>query len=390
MAQLRRYTFKLYPTARQAARLHEIRFMVADLWNALLERREAVYRQEGRNLSLTEMQREITRLRRERPEWQTFPWNTADMVARRLDRAYQAFFRRLKDGEDAPGYPKGKTDSRHIDSIPLRENDGQRGWRFEHWKGQNKRQWRLHLSGTTNFKNKVEWIRARGILPCDPKDWGDATIIWHGRRWWLSVVVEIERSRKHGARKSKIDFQPITVRDFVRVNGLPEYPPGLAKSAAVNAAIDRLNGERDKRFPLGSPRSDDDERVFRSISRRIARLHQKATFVRQDALHKWTTAKVARASDLTVIHPELEQHTGKGDPTNWGANVKPVAMVNRHSATLAIGAAVQMLTYKAGEAGIRCEVEVVASKRSQFTAAMVRVGRQSRRAARIVRKEGRE
>lgn len=40
---IRRYTFKLYPTTKQSAVLHEQRMMMANLWNALLQRREDVY-----------------------------------------------------------------------------------------------------------------------------------------------------------------------------------------------------------------------------------------------------------------------------------------------------------------------------------------------------------
>src|SRR5688500_17041915 len=41
---LRRYEFKLYTTYDQDAVLHRQRMMVADLWNALLERHEEIKR----------------------------------------------------------------------------------------------------------------------------------------------------------------------------------------------------------------------------------------------------------------------------------------------------------------------------------------------------------
>jgi hypothetical protein len=42
--QLRRYSFGLYPSSEQSAELHQQRMMMADLWNALLQRREDVWR----------------------------------------------------------------------------------------------------------------------------------------------------------------------------------------------------------------------------------------------------------------------------------------------------------------------------------------------------------
>jgi putative transposase len=387
MDTMRRYTFKLYPTFEQAERLHEQRFMVADLWNALKERCEAVYSREHRQLSYRDMTGEIPAMRHECPEWRTLPAKTAELVAKRLELAYQAFFRRLEAGEGDAGYPRWKG-KRHADSIPLGAHY-KTGWSFEHCAGCHDRQWRMHLFGTTDQKDKATWIRARGILPDDPNRWRDANIMWRGNRWWLSAVVDIDCERDRGSNPLKIDFDAEEVEDFVRVNGWPEYPPGLTEAKVLGREVARLKKERDTRFPrtLRRPLCYDDKRTLRGMNRSIARFSQKAAFVRRDALHKWTTEIVGRASDLTVIAPELTQRTGKGDAEHWGGNVKDVAAVNRESTALAIGLAIQMLSYKAAEAGIRCDVEAVPSERSQFTAALVWDGRQSRYVARQ-RKKG--
>src|SRR3954465_4257386 len=103
----RRYLFKLYPTVEQAINLHEQRKMMADLWNALKQRREDVYRRERRSLTYFDLTNEITTLRHECPEWADIPAITAHRVAKWLTDSYQAFFRRLKAGEE-PGYPGWK------------------------------------------------------------------------------------------------------------------------------------------------------------------------------------------------------------------------------------------------------------------------------------------
>ena len=128
---------------------------------------------------------------------------------------------------------------------------------------------------------------------------------------------------------------------------------------------------------------------MRELSERITRLHAKAAFVRRDALHKWTTGIIARADDLTVIVPEeLKPETGEGDAQNWGAEVGTVAMVNRDSLSLAIGVARDMLTYKAAEAGIRCDVITDASGRAELNRSMRRASKQSRFVTRQLRKKG--
>jgi hypothetical protein len=119
MSNLRRYLFKLYATRQQAAQLREQRLMVADLRNGLLERIETVYRREGRFLSAYELGHEITALRRECPEWRVPPAHTLLAVADNLKKAFKAFFRRVKAGEERPGYPQYKSNDRPIRSPSL-------------------------------------------------------------------------------------------------------------------------------------------------------------------------------------------------------------------------------------------------------------------------------
>ena len=102
MRMMRRYAFKLYPSADQAVALHEQRMMCADLWNALLQRREDVYRREKRTLTRFDLEYEITALYRECPEWRALSTWTARRVNKRLDDAFAAFFRRLKAGDKDP------------------------------------------------------------------------------------------------------------------------------------------------------------------------------------------------------------------------------------------------------------------------------------------------
>lgn len=111
----RRYTFKLDPTpVQEAAMLQQCR-MIAELWNALLQRNEDCYRRtrgqrgvlhaDGKSL-LThfDMLKEITLLRRECPEWRALSSWTGNRVAFALDQAFKGFFRRMKELSDPAVY----------------------------------------------------------------------------------------------------------------------------------------------------------------------------------------------------------------------------------------------------------------------------------------------
>lgn len=78
------------------------------IYNAALEQRIEAYKKQGKTLRAYDQSAEIKELRKE------FPW-VADVMVRviqdtlaRLDKAYQAFFRRIKSGEEKPGFPKFK------------------------------------------------------------------------------------------------------------------------------------------------------------------------------------------------------------------------------------------------------------------------------------------
>jgi hypothetical protein len=87
---------------------------------------------------------------------------------------------------------------------------------------------------------------------------------------------------------------------------------------------------------------------------RIARLSAKEARRRSAALHIWTTSVIAQASALSVTAPSIQAETasGRGSAQAWGAAVEIKAILNRHILSMAPASAIQMLAYKAEEAGI--------------------------------------
>jgi hypothetical protein len=115
-----RYTFRLDPNAAQDTALRGQLLMLGELWNALLQRREDVYRRERRRLSKHEQYKEITDLRAECPEWAVLSVAAARGVAYRLDN----LFRRAKAGASGQwDYPRYKSADRWT-SISFTECSG--------------------------------------------------------------------------------------------------------------------------------------------------------------------------------------------------------------------------------------------------------------------------
>jgi len=110
---------------------------------------------------------------------------------------------------------------------------------------------------------------------------------------------------------------------------------------------DAVQSEGDRRFKKFSYR-------WKQWKRRVAKRKSKEARKRKEALHKWTTELVESVSELTVVCPPIKESTksAKGNERNHGAAVKTVAMQNRHVLAQAPAMSIQMLEYKAEEAGV--------------------------------------
>jgi putative transposase len=110
----RTYVYRLYPNKTQEKTLGTHLEFCRRLYNAALEQRIFAYKECGVRLNGYRQCRDLTALRQEMPE--LVPegmnaWCQQDAI-RRLDLAYQAFFRRLKNGEK-PGFPRCKGINRY-------------------------------------------------------------------------------------------------------------------------------------------------------------------------------------------------------------------------------------------------------------------------------------
>jgi hypothetical protein len=155
----------------------------------------------------------------------------------------------------------------------------------------------------------------------------------------------------------------------------------LAKAAALLDRASALRAASDSKHRKFSRR-------WRGEILRAAKLQAKAARIRREALHGWSTQVVRQASDLTVIAPAVQEETRspRGNEQQWGASVESVSKLNRHVRNQAPGMAIQMLEYKAKEAGIRCDVVKDEAPKIGVGSELVTVGKTLRRAKRKTRK----
>src|SRR5262245_57207987 len=105
----RRVTYRLYPTSAQESALQAHREAHRLLYNAALEQRRTAWRRQRVSLGYVRQCHDLTELRRS--EETPLPAQAGQQTLKRVDRAFQTFFRRIQAGQ-APGYPRFKAPQR--------------------------------------------------------------------------------------------------------------------------------------------------------------------------------------------------------------------------------------------------------------------------------------
>ena len=99
------YTYKLKPTLEQERELERVLWRCRMLYNTALEQRIFLYRQCGVTLTCYQQQAELPDLKAAFPDYGDIHSQVLQDVLTRLDKTYQAFFRRIRNGEK-PGFPR--------------------------------------------------------------------------------------------------------------------------------------------------------------------------------------------------------------------------------------------------------------------------------------------
>ena len=105
---IKTYKYRCYPTKSQISRLENHFSMCRHLYNWSLKDRIEHYQSTGKTLSYNKQQNALPSMKVERPWYKNVHSQVLQNVLIRLDEAYKAFFRRVKEGTEAPGFPKFK------------------------------------------------------------------------------------------------------------------------------------------------------------------------------------------------------------------------------------------------------------------------------------------
>lgn len=120
---VRVYRYRLYPTRGQDAAMRETLERQRELYNAALQERRDAYKKCGVTITKGMQERQLKAVREDRPEYKVIHTHLLQDTIRRLDLAFQGFFRRVKEikarrarGEKTTlkaGYPRFKGKGRY-------------------------------------------------------------------------------------------------------------------------------------------------------------------------------------------------------------------------------------------------------------------------------------
>src|SRR5262249_30572962 len=137
--------------------------------------------------------KELTNLREEFEEYKALNAQSCQVTLKRLDLAFQAFFRRLKEKSKKAGFPRFKSFERYSGFGYKTHGDG---WRLEC--GTDNKNGKLRLSGIGHIKIRGK-AKHEGIAKtCE--------IQRKGNKWYASITFECSPKRKAGDVALGIDW----------------------------------------------------------------------------------------------------------------------------------------------------------------------------------------
>src|SRR5689334_17946214 len=99
------YQYKLNPTPHQRRLLDHTLKLCRHIYNAAVGERREAWRMRGVSVSYYQQQAELPRIKEAMPEYAEVNAQVLQDVVLRVDRAFQAFFQRIREGQ-TPGYPR--------------------------------------------------------------------------------------------------------------------------------------------------------------------------------------------------------------------------------------------------------------------------------------------
>nr|WP_242527518.1 transposase [Ktedonosporobacter rubrisoli] len=278
------YKFRISPTQKQIGKLEWTLRRCKELYNAALEERREAYRMNGVSVSYNMQAHQLPAIKALREEYQDIYSQVQQDVLKRLDKAMDAFFRRVKNGE-TPGYPRFKSADRY-DSFTYPQG----GYEIV-----NKR---LSLSKIGHIKIKQHRQMQGTIKTC--------TIKREGEQWYAVFTTEYAFAASMAFHPSEEEIGiDLGINTFAALsNGTFIENPRIYRKAeeAIKKAHQKI-----ARRKKGSHRRN-------RAKKELSRLYRKSRNKRRDFLHQASHKLVTTYGTLVFEDLKIENMTKAPQP----------------------------------------------------------------------------
>ena len=339
---IRAYKFLMRPTAGQTQALSEMLRDHCSLYNGALQERRDAYRHISKTSVKYGMQSaQLKDIRAFDPERQgRWSFSSQQATLRRLDKAFAAFFRRVKSGEK-PGYPRFRGVN-WFDTVEFpKDGDGCRWDSTPHDPAT-----RVRLQGVGHVKVNQHRAVVGRVKTVSVKR--------EGRKWFVVLTAEREQPEPLAPTGGVVGIDLGIANFLADSNGgfVPNPRHGRTAAAKLEAAQQAL-----ARFPR--VRRDKRTGNHHRAVEKVATLHGKVRRQRLDHAHK-TALDLVRTHDF-IAHEDLKIRNmskapvPKPDPDEPGSflpnGAAAKAGLNRSISDAGWGVFLTILTSKAESAG---------------------------------------
>ncbi len=324
----RAYKFRLRPTSHQTAALTAMLDDHRALYNAALQERRDAYRMREVSIRYGDQSAQLRNIRSFDPDHARWSFSSQQATLRRLDKAFAAFFRRVRAGA-APGFPRFKG-ARWFDTV-IWPADGD-GCRWDSCADGGST--RVRLQGVGHVRvHAHRAVQGRVKTIAVKRD---------GRHWYLVLSCD-DVSAQPLPRTGAVTGIDLGVASFLTTSEGAHVP----NPRHLRASAERLAGAQRAlaRCQRGSHRR-------RKVRARVAAIHVKVRRQRLDHAHKVANSLVARHD--VICHESLQignmSRSASGTLDQPGRNVAQKAGLNRSILDAGWGVFLRVLASKAESA----------------------------------------
>nr|HET6902770.1 transposase [Ktedonobacteraceae bacterium] len=296
---LKSYKFRLSPTRQQAVTLQWTLERCRELYNAALQERRDAYRMCQKTITYYDQATQLPEIKQMREEYKSIHSQVLQDTLRRVDKAMQAFFRRVKQG-DTPGYPRFQGKERY-ESFCYPQG----GFSLTHDN-------RVTLCKVGSVKVKLHRAVQGKIKTC--------TIKREGQHWYVIFACEVERQTL-----------PVSEEEVGIDLGLLHFATLSTGETIENPRYFRKGEKTLKKLQQALARKKSRSYRRKKAVQAVAKAHRTVRNQRADFLHKASRSLVNRYQVIVFenlqsanmskrVKPKQDAETGQYLPN--GASAK--------------------------------------------------------------------